>query len=62
MSTGKRNYVVQDPISIDMLLALVDRLETLEGIRSGLDDMNAGRTISLEAVRDKSHRDNAIPG
>jgi hypothetical protein len=49
---GKAELAVQDATSFQMLLELVDRLETLEGIRSGLDDMKAGRTTSLESAKE----------
>jgi PHD/YefM family antitoxin component YafN of YafNO toxin-antitoxin module len=49
---GKAEFVMQDAASYQMLLQLVDRLETLEGIRAGLEDMEAGRTVSLDQVKD----------
>jgi PHD/YefM family antitoxin component YafN of YafNO toxin-antitoxin module len=59
---GKAELVVQDTQSYLKLLELVDRLETLEGIRAGLEDMEAGRTKSLEAVREEYLMGNELPG
>ena len=56
---GKAELVVRDATSYQMLLELVDRLETLEGIRAGLEDMEAGRTVSLDRAREVLRRDNA---
>jgi hypothetical protein len=50
---GKAQLAVQDATSFEMLLELVDRLETLDGTRSGLADMAEGRTTSIEVVREK---------
>lgn len=50
---GKVEMVVHDATSYQMLLQLVDRLETLEGIRAGLEDMEAGRTVSLDQAREE---------
>jgi hypothetical protein len=41
-------YVVKDDASFSRLLDLVERLETLDGIRAGLDDMKARRTRPVE--------------
>jgi len=56
---GKAELVVQDATSYQLLLQLVDRLETLEGVRAGLEDMEAGRTVSLDRAREELRRDNA---
>jgi PHD/YefM family antitoxin component YafN of YafNO toxin-antitoxin module len=55
---GKAELVVRDATTYQMLLQLVDRLETLEGIRAGLEDMEAGRTVSLDRAREEFRRDN----
>ena len=40
---GKPALVVQDIASYQRLLSLVDRLEAIEGIQRGLDDIEQGR-------------------
>jgi PHD/YefM family antitoxin component YafN of YafNO toxin-antitoxin module len=57
---GKAELVVRDATIYQMLLQLVDRLETLEGIRADLEDMEAGRTVSLEQARKELRRNNAM--
>jgi len=41
---GRAELVVQDAGSYQKLLVLVDRLEAIEGIRRGLEDVKSGRT------------------
>jgi prevent-host-death family protein len=41
---GRAELVVQDAGSYQELLVLVDRLEAIEGIRRGLEDVKSGRT------------------
>jgi len=48
---GKAEVVVLDAASYARIQEALDRLETLEGIREGLEDMAAGRTLSLEEAR-----------
>lgn len=54
---GKAELVVQDAASYQKLLDLAEEAKVVEGIRQGLEDMKAGRTISLddfkEHVREK---------
>ena len=40
---GKAEVVVQDAASYQKLLELVDRLEAIEGIQRGLEEMTAGQ-------------------
>ena len=47
---GKAELVVQDAESYQVLLETVERIETIEGIRRGLDDMKAGRMRPAEEV------------
>jgi PHD/YefM family antitoxin component YafN of YafNO toxin-antitoxin module len=58
---GQIDLIVRDAQSFELLLKLVDRLETLEGIREGLEDMKAGRTVSLEEARERLRRKHGIP-
>lgn len=43
-----KTHLVKDDKSFAALLDLVERLETLEGIRAGLEDADAGRTRPVE--------------
>lgn len=45
---GKTELVVQDAESYQQLLARIDRLEALVGIRGGLKDHQEGRSKSFE--------------
>lgn len=45
---GRAELVVQDADAYQKLLVEVDRLHALEGIKRGLDDVNNGRTLSLD--------------
>jgi prevent-host-death family protein len=58
---GKAEIVVQDAKSYQKLLELAERLETLEGIRSGLEDMKAGRGRPAEEVFEEIRREFQIP-
>ncbi|MFK0734300.1 MAG: type II toxin-antitoxin system prevent-host-death family antitoxin [Gloeotrichia echinulata GP01] len=44
---GKAELVVQDAESYQKLLELLEHLETITGIRKGLEDINAGQTRSV---------------
>lgn len=58
---GKAEVVVQDARSYQKLLELAERLETLEGIRDGLEDMKAGRGRPAEEVFEEIRRDFQLP-
>ena len=45
---GKAEIVVQDAQSYQKLLNALEKLEAIAGIKQGLEDLEAGRTISLE--------------
>ncbi|MBD6617973.1 type II toxin-antitoxin system prevent-host-death family antitoxin [Nostoc sp. B(2019)] len=45
---GKAELVVQDAESYQKLLELLEQLETIAGIRKGLEDVEAGRTRPVE--------------
>jgi len=45
---GKAKIVVQDAESYQRMLELLDKAETVEGIRQGLSDVEAGKTMSLD--------------
>ena len=55
---GKAELVVQDA---EAYQALLDRVETLEGIQRGVADVKAGRTKPAPQVFDKLRRKHGIP-
>ena len=55
---GKAELVVQDAKPYQ---ALLDRVETLEGIQRGVADVKAGRTRPAQQVFDKMRRKHGIP-
>jgi hypothetical protein len=48
--SGKSSLVVEDATSLRLLVALVDRLETIKGIRAGLGEMKAGKGRPAEEL------------
>ncbi len=54
---GKAEIVVQDAESYQRMLELLDRAETIEAVREGLDSVRKGRTMSLDQF-DKEMRKN----
>lgn len=49
---GKAELVVQDVESYQKMLEAIERLEILEGIQAGLEDIQAGRTRPAEEVHE----------
>jgi prevent-host-death family protein len=47
---GRAKLVVQDAESYQRMLELLDRAETIEAIREGLESVRQGRTMSLEQL------------
>ena len=45
---GKAEIVVQDAESYQRMLELLDRAETVEAVREGLESVKQGRTMSLD--------------
>lgn len=45
---GKVTFAVQDEESYQKLLDLIDRLETIEAVKIGLEEMERGETRSFE--------------
>src|SRR5215213_11225888 len=45
---GKADLVVQDAESYQRMLELLDRAETIESVREGLESVRRGKTMSLE--------------
>ena len=55
---GKAELVVQDAAAYQ---ALLDRVETIEGIQRGLQDVKAGRMKPAKQVFDRLRRKHGIP-
>ncbi len=58
---GKARFVVQDAESYEQMLQLIDRLETIDGIRRGLDDIEHGRVRPAEEVFEEIRQKYKIP-
>lgn len=58
---GKAEIVVLDTVSYQKLLEDIDRVEAIEGIRRGLEDVKHGRTKAAEQVFDEMRRKHKIP-
>jgi PHD/YefM family antitoxin component YafN of YafNO toxin-antitoxin module len=58
---GKAELVVEDVGSLQKLLELVDRLETIESIREGMKDIEEGRMLNLEEFKDQVRKKHGIP-
>ncbi|MBV8127225.1 MAG: type II toxin-antitoxin system Phd/YefM family antitoxin [Planctomycetaceae bacterium] len=49
---GKAKLVVQDAAAYQKLRQVAEEARVLEGIRQGMEDMNAGRTVSLDEFKE----------
>jgi len=49
---GKAELVIQDAAAYQKLRQVAEDARVLEGIRQGIGDMNAGRTISLDEFKE----------
>ncbi len=58
---GKAELVVQEAQSYQRLLALIDRLETIEGVKQGLRDVNEGKTRPLAEFDAEMRQKYGIP-
>jgi predicted transcriptional regulator len=58
---GKADVVVQDASSYQRLLAYIDEMEALEGIKRGLADIEAGRVTPLEKFEKDFRKKHGIP-
>lgn len=58
---GKAKVVVQDAESYQKLLDNLDRAETLEAIRQGLEDIKAGRTRPVQEFLDDLRKEFGFP-
>ena len=52
--------MVQDAAAYQKLRQIVEEAQVLEGIRQGIDDMNAGRTISLGEFKEHARGKHGI--
>jgi prevent-host-death family protein len=57
---GKAEIVVQDAASYQKLLDLAEEARVIEGIRRGLEDVKAGRTISLDDFKAHARKKHGI--
>ncbi len=58
---GKAEIVVQDAESYQRMLETIDRLEAIEGIKRGLQDVEEGRTQSLQEFDQEMRQKYGIP-
>jgi PHD/YefM family antitoxin component YafN of YafNO toxin-antitoxin module len=58
---GGTDVIVQDADSYQKLLDEVEQARALEGIRQGLEDMRAGRTIPLDEAFADIRRELGLP-
>lgn len=57
---GRAALVVQDAESYQKLLDIAEDARVLEGIRAGLEDMKAGRSIPLAEFKSRVRRKHGI--
>ncbi len=57
---GRAELVVQDAAAYQKLRAIVEQARVLEGIRQGLEDMKAGRTVSLDEFKEHARARHGI--
>lgn len=58
---GKVELAIEDETSHEKLLDLIDRLETIEGIRIGLEEMKAGKGRPAEELFEELGQKYKIP-
>jgi prevent-host-death family protein len=57
---GKAELVVQDAAAYQKLRQAVEEARVLEGIRQGIEDLNAGRTMSLDEFKEHARTKHGI--
>jgi prevent-host-death family protein len=57
---GKAELVVQDAAAYQKLRKMAEEAKVLEGIRQGIEDMKAGRTISLDEFKEHARTKHGI--
>jgi uncharacterized protein YwlG (UPF0340 family) len=50
---GGEKLNILDERSVEMLLELVERLETVEAIQEGFEDLENGEAVSMEAFKER---------
>ncbi|MGB9180336.1 MAG: type II toxin-antitoxin system Phd/YefM family antitoxin [Pyrinomonadaceae bacterium] len=58
---GKAQLVVQDAESYQRMLEVLDRAETIEAVRDGLESVRQGRTMSLDEFDKKMRKKIRVP-
>ncbi len=58
---GKAEIVVQDAVSYQAMLELVDRAEAIAGINKGLDSVQRGEGIPAEVAFARLRKKHSIP-
>ena len=53
---------IADERAYQMLWELIDRIETIEAVREGLQQVEQGRTLSLEELDRRLRKKHGIPG
>jgi len=53
---GKAEIVVQDVKSYQRMLKLLDRAETIEAVREGLESVRQGKTVSLDRFNEEMRK------
>ncbi len=57
---GKAELVVQNAAAYQKLLQVAEEARVLDGIRQGIEDMNAGRTVSLDEFKNHARKKHGI--
>jgi prevent-host-death family protein len=57
---GKAELVIQDAASYQRLLDLAEEAKVIDGIRQGLEDMKAGRIMSLDDFKEHARKKHGI--
>jgi prevent-host-death family protein len=57
---GKAELVVQEAAAYQKLRQIAEEARVLEGIRQGIEDMHAGRTMSFDEFKDHARTKHGI--
>jgi PHD/YefM family antitoxin component YafN of YafNO toxin-antitoxin module len=57
---GKAELIVQDAAAYQKLRLVAEEARVLEGIRRGIEDMNTGRTVSLDQFKEHARTKHGI--
>ena len=58
---GRAELVVQDAKSYQKLLDTLEKLEVIAGIKQGLEDLEADRTVSMEEFEREMQQEYDVP-